>query len=140
MAEGYKHRVGERIREARLTYTARTGRSGNLLTQAALARLLPGSVDGPSISRWERGIVMPHTQTLELLAEALEVDVSYFLVPEPEAGTKDLMGALDPRGLTAGERQILAGIDGIIDRLERLEAAQSAADTQREEDDPPAAA
>jgi transcriptional regulator with XRE-family HTH domain len=102
MAAEYKARVAGRIREAR-------ERKG--LSQSSLARLLPGKVDGPSISRWERAIVAPKPDTLEALATALDVDVSYFLVAEPEPGTPDLMAAL--------------GAAGDATQLDRIEAAQA---------------
>lgn len=98
MAAEHKERIGARIRDAR---------DAKGWTQAELARALPGTVDGPSVSRWERGKVSPHPETLEAIATALDVDVSYFLVAAPKAGTPDLMGALN------GNQQ---------DRLDRLQA------------------
>jgi transcriptional regulator with XRE-family HTH domain len=84
MAE-HKQRVGQRIRAAR----ENAGRS-----QSDLARLLPGKTEGPSVSRWERGVVMPRNETLDALAESLGVDVSYFLVAEPKARTVSPLDAL----------------------------------------------
>lgn len=81
-------RCGERIRQAR---------EAKALTQSALARKLPGKTDGPSVSRWERGIVMPGTANLEALSEVLGVDYAYFMMPPEPKPTPDLMAAL-PNG------------------------------------------
>lgn len=85
MAAEYKARVGARIRDAR---------EAKGWTQTQLARQLPGTVDGASISRWETGKVMPQTDNLEALARALDVDVSYFLVEEPKHAPPNLMAEL----------------------------------------------
>lgn len=89
VAETYKQRVGERIREAR---------ERKQWTQPQLSRAMPPKVTPAYISRWETGAAMPGTQYLELLADALEVDVSFFLVSEPQEETPDLMGALNGNG------------------------------------------
>lgn len=98
MAARYKERVGERIKAAR---------EAKHWSQGRLAREMPGTLDGASISRWETGRVEPRADNLQALADALEVDPSYFLVPEPEPGTGDLMGALS---------------DGDQSQLDRIEA------------------
>lgn len=98
MAAEYKSRVGNRIRAAR---------EAKGWTQSRLARELPESIDGPSVSRWENAKVAPGPDYLEALAAALDVDLSYFLAPEPAEGAPDLLGALG----TGGEAQQL-------DRLE----------------------
>lgn len=107
MAAEYKARVGARIREAR---------EARGWTQTQLARELPGTVDGASVSRWETGKVMPQPDTLDALATALEVDVSYFLVEKPRRPVPDLMaelGGSQAEGL--GER-----LDRILALLEYL--------------------
>lgn len=97
----YRERIGKRIRQAR---------EAKGLTQAGLARLLPDTIDGPSVSRWERGKVQPGPDNFEALAAALGVDVAYFMAQEPTAGsTPDLMGAL-PAGAP----------DDQLDRIELL--------------------
>lgn len=111
MAAEYKARVGERIREAR---------EAKGWSQAALARELPGTVDGPSVSRWERGKVAPNPDTLEALADALDVDVSHFLSARPEAGTADLMGALAGESASQLDR-----IESKLDRILSLLAADA---------------
>lgn len=103
MAE-IKERIGARIKQAR---EARTRDDGRPWTQGDLARALPGTVDAASVSRWETGKVRPSDDTLELIAEALGRDVSYFLAPEV-AGTADLMRVLS----NSDESQ--------LDRIERM--------------------
>jgi transcriptional regulator with XRE-family HTH domain len=116
VAEEYKQRVGRRIREAR---------KEKGWSQAQLARALPGTVDGPSISRWERGNVLPQSETLDALAAALDVDVSYFLVEEPVEGTGDLIGALKPSDQPTGLQAELAAVNAKLDRvLALLEGGQ----------------
>ena len=70
MAAEHKDRVGRRIKKAR---------EERRWSQRELAERLPGKVDGPSVSRWERGITYPE-QYLQHLAQVFEVDVSYFLI------------------------------------------------------------
>lgn len=85
--EEHKIRVGQRIRAAREAHG---------WSQAQLAREVESTLDGPSISRYERGQVMPRPAMLDSLANALGVDTAYFLVPDPppDAPTGDLMEAL----------------------------------------------
>lgn len=103
MAARYRARVGERIRDAR---------KARNWSQARLAREMPGTLDAASISRWESGRVEPRADNLQALADALEVDPAYFLMPEPEPGTGDLMRAL------AGGAESGNG-ESRLDRLER---------------------
>jgi transcriptional regulator with XRE-family HTH domain len=74
MAAEQKRRIGERIRRARLERE---------WTQGDLARALPGKVEPSQVSRWERGLVQPQPENLDAIAQALERDVAYFLLPEP---------------------------------------------------------
>lgn len=85
MAIDMAERIGNRLR-------ARREELG--LSRPRLAKMLPGSVDANQIYKWEKGLHRPQDDTLQALAEVLEVDVSYFHMAEPEAGTPDLMGAL----------------------------------------------
>jgi transcriptional regulator with XRE-family HTH domain len=116
MVEEHKARVGSRIRQAR---------EAKGWSQARLARELPGSTDGPSISRYERGEVLPRPGMLDNLADALDVDTSYFLVAEPEPGTPDLMGDLgeqqDTRALLRSLALEVSRLRAQLDRLERGE-------------------
>lgn len=68
MTDGYRQRVGARIRRAR---------SERGLTQAALAREL--RVPDNYVSNWERGVNMPSPKHLEALERALEVPAEGFL-------------------------------------------------------------
>lgn len=109
MAAEYKARVGARIRQAR---------EAKGWTQSRLARELPESVDGPSVSRWENAKVAPGPDYLEALALALDVDLSFFLAPEPEPGTPDLLGALGaPNGDVAQLDRIEAKLDAVLSLL-----------------------
>lgn len=60
--------VGENIRFAR---------DEKGMTQRALAVAVDG-MESMSVSRWERGVVMPSTASLLRLAEVLGRDVSWF--------------------------------------------------------------
>lgn len=80
---------------ARIAARIRERRSELGLTQGELAAKLPGKTDAQQVSKWERAIHRPE-QSIEHLAAALDVDISYFYAPEPEDGTPDLMGALSP--------------------------------------------
>ncbi len=113
----YRARVGQRIREAR-------EKKG--WTQRQLAYALPGQADGPTISRWERGGVLPQTDTLEALAKALDVDVSYFLAPEPEReDTTDLLDVLaQPDGSKSQLDRIEAKLDDLLSRPTLEEATE----------------
>jgi transcriptional regulator with XRE-family HTH domain len=65
-------RIGERIRERREELGMRT--------QRELADLIPSdTVTNQTVSNWERGVNQPSPRYLRELAEALQVDVSYFL-------------------------------------------------------------
>lgn len=108
MAARYKERVGERIKAAR---------EARNWSQVRLARELPSTVDGATISRWETGKVEPRADNLQALADALGVDPSYFLVPEPKAGNGDLMGAL--RGPSQIDR-LEAKIDDLTSMVNEL--------------------
>lgn len=121
MAATFRERVGERIRDAR---------KAKGMTQAQVARLLPGTTHPTEVSRWERGKTLPQTPTLEALAKALDRDPSYFLVPGPEngSGSGDLLGVLANgvdenrvESLLAHQNENLARQSEI---LERLTAAQ----------------
>src|SRR6266508_3105536 len=87
MADEHKVRVGARIREAR---------EAKGWTQRELAQALPGRVDGPSVSRWERGGVLPQLDTLRAIADALETTVAAFHEDDgqPEAGVASTPGLL----------------------------------------------
>lgn len=118
MVEEHKLRVGSRIRQAR---------EAKGWSQAQLARELPGSTDGPSISRYERGEVLPRPGMLDALADALGVDTSFFLVAEPEPGTPDLMGDLgeqqDAMTLLRSLAVEVSRLRAQLDRLERRDGA-----------------
>lgn len=55
------------------------GRKRRKLSQRQLGGLVNG-VDAATVSRWERGVVMPSTANLVTLAEVFEVDPSWFHV------------------------------------------------------------
>lgn len=117
----FKERVGRRIADAR---------DAKGWTQVQLARHMPSSVDGATISRWEKGKVMP-TVHLDALAEALDVDPSYFMAPEPEPATPDLIGAL----ATDSPQQQLDRIESMLREVLDLLRAQDIADLEADLDD-----
>lgn len=125
MAAEHKDRVGRRIKKARLD---------RKWSQRELAERLPGKVDGPSVSRWERGITYPE-QYLSHLAQVFEVDVAYFLVEEAKAGTPNLMGALkngdsDEPGVTGQLDEVLARLASLDEQVRLLRAELATADAE----------
>lgn len=106
MAE-YQERVGRRIRQARED----KGWSQSKLALEIGPTKKGQPRDASTISRYERGKVMPGTDALESIAAALDVDVAYFMASEPKPGTPDLMG-----NLRAGESQL----DRIESRLDEV--------------------
>jgi transcriptional regulator with XRE-family HTH domain len=106
MAAEYVARIGERIR---------TRREELGLTQEEVARRLPGKVTGQRVSLWERGEHQPRADSLEALAKALDVSVSYFLAAQPDkTQTPDLVGTMSNERSNGGYIS--------EDRMRRLEA------------------
>lgn len=134
VAAEYLERLGERIRERREELR---------LTREEVARAMPGKTSGNQVYRWEKGLHQPGPENLQALAGVLRVEVSYFLVAAPAAGTPDLMGALADdemiRDIRAGMTLLLKQQAEILARLPP-EASPPPADTSPEEDDPPKAA
>lgn len=88
MAAEYVARIGERIR---------TRREELGLTQEEVARRLPGKVTGQRVSLWERGEHQPRADSLEAVAKALDVPVTYFLAAAPDkTETPDLVATMGP--------------------------------------------
>lgn len=113
MAE-HVERIGARIRAKREELG---------LSRRKLAQKMAGVVTENDIYRWERGQHKPGDDKLEALALALEVDVSYFMLPEPLAGTPDLMDSIGDSQLDRMEAllgEILARIDIVGDSVGRL--------------------
>lgn len=65
-------KIGGRIRQLREARKANDPR----WTQDYLARQLPGTRTGTEVSRWERGEVKPRDETLEQIADVLDVGVA----------------------------------------------------------------
>src|SRR4051812_6114904 len=103
VAAEYVVRMGRRIAQAR----EEAGMSQN-----DLARALPGKVGAQMVSKWERGLHEPRSDTLEAIARVLKRPVAYFMADEPEPGTPDLMGTLN------GDSQL----DRIEQENQRIEA------------------
>lgn len=113
VAAEFKQRVGERIREAReTTINPQTGRTW---TQRELANALPGKVEGASVSRWERGKVLPQHDTLEAIARALDRDLASFFVAG-DGGT--------PAADGGGQLQRVEGL--LAELVERVGALETA--------------
>jgi transcriptional regulator with XRE-family HTH domain len=106
VAAEHVERIGMRIR---------TRREELKLSRRALAKQMLGVVTENDLYRWERGQHRPGDDKLEALAVALEVDVSYFMMPEPLPGTPDLMESLNGSGPLD---QINAKLDAIIAHFE----------------------
>ena len=101
MAE-YQERVGARIK---------TERRRHGWSQNELASRIPGKTDGATVGRWERGKVFPRPNTLDAIAQALEVDPAVLLAEDRE----------DP-GVTADRATTVTDTsNGLTDHLGRLE-------------------
>ncbi len=116
------------------------------LSRADLARLLPGKVNENQIYRWERGKHQPNPDTLQALADALEVDVAELLAPEPaEQATPDLVkslnGPLDERldRIEADLARVLQAIGALAALEARRQEAPSSRRRRRGGNPPPAA-
>lgn len=73
-------RIGQRIRQRREELGIRT--------QRELADLIPSpSVTNQTVNKWEKGVNEPGPKYKVMLAEALGVDVAYFIAPEPKGPT-----------------------------------------------------
>lgn len=105
MATEMSLRVGERIRQRRQELGIRT--------QRELAELIPvASVTNQTVNKWEKGANEPSARYKALLAQALEVDVSYFIADTVPAQTPDPFG----QGLSTNDQ-----ISGLTERLDRIE-------------------
>lgn len=99
MAALWTARMGERMRSRRTELD---------MSRSDLAERITGKTDANAIYRWETGRHRPSDDTLEQIAQALDVPVSYFLVEDGDktAGTPDLAAALN-------------GDAGQLDRIEQ---------------------
>lgn len=114
MAAEFVASMGARIRERREELG---------MTQHQLARALPGDVLHTQVSKWERGINRPRDDTLDAIAKALKVDVSYFMTSPPDKSeTPNLLGA----GASQLDR-MEAKLDAILQALDVKDAAAPAA-------------
>lgn len=114
VAAEHVERIGARIRKRREELG---------LSRGKLVEKMQGKVTENDLYRWERGQHRPSDDTLSDLAKALEVDVSYFLVEEPEAATADLLATLsagtDLHTLAMTLLRAVARLEEQVDRLER---------------------
>ncbi len=136
MAAEYVQRIGQRIKERR---------DEKHMTQLELARALPGTVGSDQVSRWERGLHKPSDETLEQIAEILDVPVVYFMTADPDkTETPDLSrpatveGALadilrDINKQLAEQNTLLADIKREQAALKTLIEREREARTQTEE-------
>ena len=124
MAE-YQQRVGARIKAER----QKRGWSQN-----ELASRIPGKTDGAAVGRWERGGVFPRANTLDSIAQALEVDPSVLLSgePEPPSGSGDVLDALKPPASDLAH--LATRIEDVATAVERLLEAQQVLAQMAEED------
>lgn len=126
-------RVGRRIRQRREELGIRT--------QRELADLIPSpSVTNQTVNKWEQGVNEPGPKYKMLLAEALQVDVAYFIAedvtPNGNVGvrhldTPELLRMLDPDNGIAGrlaelEQRVTAQLAEHAARVEQLLRDQDA--------------
>jgi transcriptional regulator with XRE-family HTH domain len=103
-------RIGNRIRQRREEL--------GIKTQRELANLIPiDSVTNQTVNKWEKGVHEPGPQYKMLLAQALQVDVAYFIAEEPQGATPNPFPPAN----------------GGDDRLDRIEAAVSELRREREQ-------
>lgn len=108
-----KARVGLRIREIR---------KQRGLTQETLAEQAERSVDG--ISALERGLVLPGFETLERLAEVLDVPLaSFFDVPGDDEGSQraKLLAQLIVLSLTLDDDDLQVAVEQVTALTRRAE-------------------
>jgi transcriptional regulator with XRE-family HTH domain len=139
-------RVGQRIRKRREELGIRT--------QRALADLIPSpTVTNQTVNKWETGAVEPSPRYKALLAEALEVDVAYFIAEEPRAQTPDLssngdrLARMDERlqrhaklveQRLAEQEELLGVIRSMVERLTPLLPGVDELGEESDDDPPPA--
>jgi transcriptional regulator with XRE-family HTH domain len=103
-------RIGNRIRQRREEL--------GIKTQRELANLIPiDSVTNQTVNKWEKGVHEPGPQYKMLLAQALQVDVAYFIAEEPQGATPNPFPPAN----------------GGDDRLARIETALEALRQEREQ-------
>jgi transcriptional regulator with XRE-family HTH domain len=68
------------------------------MSQNDLARELPGKVGAQMVSKWERGLHEPRSDTLEAIARVLNRSIAYFMADEPQEGTPNLLEVLNGDG------------------------------------------
>lgn len=108
MAAEHVERIGARIRKRREELG---------LSRRRLIERMEGVATENDLYRWERGQHRPKDDTLETLARALEVDAAYFLAPEPEPGTADVIPLMRPGNFQAQLDRVEAKLDAIRDHL-----------------------
>jgi transcriptional regulator with XRE-family HTH domain len=101
------------------------------LSRADLARALPGKVNENQVYRWERGKHQPNPDTLQAIANVLEVDVAVLMAPEPEkAATPDLSSQPSNADIMA----YLNRLEGLIRQLGLDMAARDLEAIERHEE------
>ena len=90
-------------------------RQNNGMTQQQLADAL--GVQRAAISKYEKGIVPPNITTLEKIATALEVPISYFFPPIDPSDTED--AKTFGRYIKDGKVELPGLVDG--DKMEEVE-------------------
>lgn len=103
-------RVGRRIRELRLH---------SRLSQAGLAERLGTDVAVGTVSRWERGSMVPPISSIQRIAEALDVDIDGFFagilaardLPEDPPAWAEIRGVLV--GMTPKQLQHVRTLIGV---------------------------
>ena len=78
-------KIGNKIKELRIKYR---------LTQKELAAKVEDGIDYTYIGRIERDLVLPSLKTLEKLAFALNVDISYFFIDAENSKVDAMLGAI----------------------------------------------
>lgn len=126
VAREYVENLGKRIRERRVELG---------LSQDELARKVGLKATGNYVSRWERGVVEPEGDYLELVAKALETSVGD-LMSGPKADrskseTPDLMGKVkNEADLRAEVQELKDMLNGIATAIEGLSTQLEATSEQ----------
>lgn len=95
-------KIGKKVKDLRIKYR---------LTQKELAAKVEDGIDYTYIGRIERDLVLPSLKTLEKLAAALEVDVSYFFIDPDASETSTMLGAISKNETKQKLIQIIYKLD-----------------------------
>jgi len=78
-------KIGKKLKDLRIKYR---------FTQKELAAKVEDGIDYTYIGRMERDLVLPSLKTLEKLAKALNIDITYFFIDAESNKMDNIVGAI----------------------------------------------